>query len=277
VTASVAGDLAQVAGPDGLRSLHTGLTRVRLAILGQALLAIGYYVISVITTVRVSMLSQSGSAWTLYSALAYAALSTMLTLFLLWGYWGVARTPLVDADAGARAKGQTALRIGLVVAAILVAVAFLQTTTSTLLVSSDNAAAGVVKIAWSVVAGIASLGAWGTIYFSSLLVIEGAARRLPDRALMRRAKRILWLGPTVVVVGTVLDGGVIFVASPLLFMGSTSASTIIFGLLGFVGLFLGPLIALAMYWNTLNRLRKDVKRVVRAVATADAAAAAVQV
>lgn len=81
------------------------------------------------------------------------------------------------------------------------------------------------------VSGAASLlsgVAWITQFFAAMLYVRWLARRVPDGRLHDKAKRFMWLGPVLYTVGIVL-------------------------------LMLGPLIALVMYWNMLDKLRKHIK------------------
>ena len=85
----------------------------------------------------------------------------------------------------------------------------------------------------SMVLGILSLAAWVTQFFAAMLYVRWLARRVPDQKLHNRAKRFMWLGPVLQTVGLLLFG-------------------------------LGPLIALVMYWNMLDAMRKHIKRMLAA-------------
>lgn len=81
---------------------------------------------------------------------------------------------------------------------------------------------------WSVMAleSLVSLAA----YFPQLLYLAWLARGVPDEPMRRRAMLLLWLGPLLMTVGLVLLG-------------------------------LGPLIALVLYWNLLDKFRKVFKSI----------------
>ena len=81
----------------------------------------------------------------------------------------------------------------------------------------------------SMALGLASLIAWVAQFFAAMLYVRWLARRVPDQKLHNRAKRFMWLGPLLQTVGLLLLG-------------------------------LGPLIALVMYWNMLDTMRKHIKR-----------------
>lgn len=85
----------------------------------------------------------------------------------------------------------------------------------------------------SMVLGLLSLVAWVAQFFAAMLYVRWLARRVPDQKLHNRAKRFMWLGPLLQTVGLLLIG-------------------------------LGPLIALVMYWNMLDVMRKHIKRMLAA-------------
>ena len=89
---------------------------------------------------------------------------------------------------------------------------------------------GFSNVVLSMVLGLLSLVAWVAQFFAAMLYVRWLARRVPDQKLHNRAKRFMWLGPLLQTVGLLLIG-------------------------------LGPLIALVMYWNMLDVMRKHIKRI----------------
>lgn len=92
---------------------------------------------------------------------------------------------------------------------------------------------GLVSLGATVVQiAVGLLGAAGSIvaFFAQMLYLRWLAPRLPTHAAAKRAKTMLWLGPVLYTVG-------------LLALG------------------LGPLIALVLYYNLLDKIRKDLKRI----------------
>lgn len=67
-------------------------------------------------------------------------------------------------------------------------------------------------------------------YFSSMLYIQWLAPRLPNERVLLRARRMMWLGPMLMTLGLLLIG-------------------------------LGPIIALVLYWNMLDWVRQDIRRI----------------
>mgnify|MGYP003387908006 FL=1 len=84
----------------------------------------------------------------------------------------------------------------------------------------------------SIVVGVVSFIAWIVQFFAMMRYIRTMAERIPDAYLVTRSKRYMWLLPLLQTVGLLLVG-------------------------------LGPLFALVMYWNLLDRLRKHLKAILR--------------
>jgi hypothetical protein len=78
--------------------------------------------------------------------------------------------------------------------------------------------------------GVLGLVIFAGRFFAEMLYIRWLAPRIPNERVHRRASTLLWLGPLLYTVGLVLLG-------------------------------LGPLIALVLYWNMLDWVRKDLKAI----------------
>ncbi|MFO0831118.1 MAG: hypothetical protein U0637_04645 [Phycisphaerales bacterium] len=78
---------------------------------------------------------------------------------------------------------------------------------------------------------IASVAAMAVQFFAMMRFVNGTARRIPDRFMETRARKFMWQLPVLSTVGVLLLG-------------------------------LGPLIALILYWNLLDRVRKHLKSIV---------------
>ncbi len=101
----------------------------------------------------------------------------------------------------------------------------------------------------SMVAMIASVGiallnmvAAAVSYFAQMIYIRWLAPRLPDVKVFDRAKLLMWLGPLLYTVGALCVG-------------------------------IGPLVALVLYWNMLDLVRKDLKRIRESMAAGQGALA----
>lgn len=92
-------------------------------------------------------------------------------------------------------------------------------------------------IAALAIIGFADLLASVVGFFAQMLYLRWLAPRLPSERIGQRARTLMWLGPLLMTVGALL-------------------------------LLLGPLIALVLYWNLLEQVRKELKRI-RAEQSAD--------
>ncbi len=72
--------------------------------------------------------------------------------------------------------------------------------------------------------------AWCVQFFATMRYTRWLARRVPDAYIVRRASRYMWLLPLIATVGA-------------------------------IAVYIGPLLALVMYWNLLDRLRKHFKAI----------------
>jgi lysylphosphatidylglycerol synthetase-like protein (DUF2156 family) len=91
-------------------------------------------------------------------------------------------------------------------------------------------ATGLTFAVIAVLVSIAAGMAWIAAFFFQMVYIRWLAARVPDNWVANRAKLLMWLAPVLYVVGSLC-------------------------------LALGPLVALILYWNMLDRLRKDLKTV----------------
>jgi hypothetical protein len=85
----------------------------------------------------------------------------------------------------------------------------------------------------SILTGIVSLLsmiAWAVQFFAMMLYTRWLGSRVPDQWIIKRTKTYMWLLPLLTTVGVVLVG-------------------------------LGPIIALVLYWNLLDRMRKHLKSI----------------
>ncbi len=80
------------------------------------------------------------------------------------------------------------------------------------------------------VLGVLGLVAWAVQYFAMMRYVRWLAGRVPDSFVIHRTKRYMWLLPVLTIVGAAC-------------------------------VFIGPLVALVLYWNLLNRFNKHVKSI----------------
>lgn len=142
---------------------------------------------------------------------------------ILFGWWRLTTPDPGKLDSQFDLKSRQVIRVAVIVQA---AAAVVQLALGVGINSAPAASMLLVMVAGaaSVISGVA----WIVQFFAAMLYVRWLARRVPDGTLHDKAKRFMWLGPVLYTVGAVL-------------------------------LMLGPLIALVMYWNMLDKLRKHIK------------------
>jgi hypothetical protein len=154
-------------------------------------------------------------------------LSLIPAALSVWGWW-----LLSSPDPGQLAsnKGESprqVIRVTVAIQAAITVVHFATTAVSTMAIGSQAVGGiGVMALAMNRVARGASVAQ----FFAAMLYIKWLATRLPSPRAEKRAKLMLWLGPVLYTGGLLLVG-------------------------------LGPLIALIMYYNLLEWVRKDLKAI----------------
>ncbi len=89
---------------------------------------------------------------------------------------------------------------------------------------------GVLVTGLTLLLSLAGLAAWATQFFAIVLYTRWIGSRIPDAWITNRSKTYMWLLPVLSTVGLLAVG-------------------------------LGPLVALVLYWNMLDRVRKHVKSI----------------
>ena len=241
VADSMRGNLLADRSPEYVRTLKRGLSLVLNGILL-------WFVVIFLTSVGTAFLGvsagASGSAppsfitsgWlTLFSGAINLGFSAMI----LFGYWlFTARDPGDPVRDGAP-TARNVLRVAVIVQASCDALSLLLTSIVAVLAGPQMLAGSAVSgsggvyimlIAVSSLLGLVSFAAFVTIFFSAMLYVKGMAHRLPDDKVRRQAKSRI-------------------IACP------------IWATVGFL-IIIGPLIALVLYWNLLNLVRTNLKRIV---------------
>ncbi len=146
-----------------------------------------------------------------------------VSITLLYGWWLFSEPDPRSRDAGG-AQSRRLIRIVLSIQAVVTLVQIPMSFTGV----QGNATSAFFFL--SLALGLIGFVAWVVQYFASMLYLQWLAPRLPSARVFKRAKLLLWLGPVLYTVGLILLG-------------------------------LGPLIALVLYWNLLNWVRLDLKRI----------------
>lgn len=210
------GFLVEKSSPQYVRTLLSGTRFVLFGILIQIVLL----VVGVLLGMAV------GSIAITY---AFEGLGFLVSVAIAFGLW---RLTEPDPALLQEFDGGTPRRLVRVCIVIEIVTALLSLVVGGLLNtglggSLGAAASGLVLLAsWFI-----NLAAAVTAFFAQMLYIRWLAPRLPNQAVFKRAKTLMWLGPVLYTVGLLLLG-------------------------------LGPLIALILYWNMLDKVRKDLKGIV---------------
>ncbi len=156
-------------------------------------------------------------------------LQMALTLMLLVGYW---RFTSLDPGFTGRESPNAARQVMRITISVQAATLPFYYGLALLQRSGIGAMGSFDDPFWvgSQLAGLVWLAAWVTQFFAVLRYVQWLARRVPDAYIFRRTQVYAWLLPLLATVGCVAVG-------------------------------LGPLIAMVMYWNLLDRLRKHIRAI----------------
>jgi hypothetical protein len=219
---SLRGFLLQYASSDYLQKINSGLTLV----LNGILLMIVFVIMGAIANAATQQASPSVS-------IAIDLFGMIPAIMILLGYW---RFSEPDPGFVGRERPDAArkfLRIAVVVQAV--AQAFNLLLSLLILGFITNPATGgspglMFFAILAGVAGLAGLVAWLVQFFSVMRYSRWMASRIPDQFIIGRTHTYIWLIPVIAIVGIIV--------------------------------IIGPLIALVMYWNLLDRLRKQVRSII---------------
>lgn len=214
---SLKGELMLHAPKDYLASLHRGSVIVLTAIILQLLMAF--------TALGLGVTGSPPWVLTLVGWLQFA-----ISGALLWGWWLLSSPMPAASDRPQYDQTRLWVRAMLIANVVLLGVSAVFD-----LVSGNAGASGSAMPSGSVLvlsAGISILAlvVWIGGFIVEMLYLAWLAKRVPDAAMHKRAKLLVWLGPVLSTVGILLIG-------------------------------LGPLIALVMYWNLVDRFRKAFKHI----------------
>ena len=222
---SLRGFLLQFAAPEYQVSLRTGLSLVLWGILLMILLMLAG--IALVFTGAFG----SGAA----AQLVINTISLIPAAMMLVGYWLYSKP---DPQFEATEQPRTARRVLRIAVAVSAGCSLATFVMQLLSVSvwggttrpAPGSALPALTVAVAAVAGLAGGVVWLVQFFSTMQYTRWLAKRVPDAWMEKRAKMYMWLLPVIYVVGAILLG-------------------------------LGPLVALVMYWNLLDRLRKHLKSI----------------
>ncbi len=238
VRESLKGILLQYASPKYLAAIGGGLSMVLTGIL-----------IMVAAALATPALFSAGARPT--SALFAIQLVQLVTSgLIIFGYWRY--TEPDPGFVGEETPGSARKVIRITVS--ISAGSLIARTVCLWITQTVGRVAGVAEVAQA--ASIVYNIAWAVQYFPVMRYTRWIARRVPDSYIVRRTKVYIWLLPALSVVSIV---AIVIPIVAVLTRTAPPASVVSFALAGA----LAALVALILYWNLLDRLRKHVKSIRR--------------
>lgn len=221
---SLTDDQLRHSSPAYLALLHRGVFLILTGIIAQLSLIVGALFIGFALSVGGGAVGTLQAVMTLFSLIA--------TGVIAWG-WFLFSAP--DPAFAGRLDGSRA-RVVVRVAVVANAGVTLVTTVVQFALPvtgvAPGAAAPAITTATVVLFLLSFVGfvAWAVSFFAAMLYLRWLCPRIPNWRAYRRAKVMMWLGPLLFTVGSLCIG-------------------------------LGPLVAVILYWNMLEWVRRDLKRI----------------
>ena len=152
-----------------------------------------------------------------------AVIAVAAVLTTLAGWWLISERDPSGVLDDKVSRSRPALRVALIVNAVFMLIRFIEILTGTVVMSVSI---GSVPID---LGQLLSNVATAVQFFASMLYLRWVAARIPDDKAINDAKRMLWLGPVLYIPGMCI--------------------------------LIGPLIALVLYWNLVDRVRRQLKTI----------------
>ncbi len=210
---SLQGNLLRYSSPAYLATLNRGVLLILAAIIAQVILTVGGLILIVLLTRR--GLTDLAGVWEL---LLWTA-STGLSVISLIGWWLFSEPNPAFVGAGGGTTARKVVRTTVAAAAVLTALATVAETLATSIATSVDAAANILLVVVEAVK-----------FFAAMLYLRWLAPHFPNAVIGARARRLMWLCPLLVTVGSLVC-------------------------------FIGPIIALVLYWSLLNSARIEISRI----------------
>ncbi len=247
VALSLRDNLLINSAPAYLATIHKGVFLIQAAIiimiLGFIVMILGVAVLGVLGP-GAGALPNPG-ALAMIVTIGAAALTVVPAFIGLYGWYMFSEPDPRASETDRGEKPRRIVRATAVVEAVLmiaaqggsVLVQLIGTGAAPLPAGGGGVAAPAVGLGLAIVVvllGVAAYSAMAVRFFASMLYIRWMAPRVPNEKTFHRAKLLMWLGPLLCTVGV-------------------------------LACYLGPLVALVLYYNLLEWMRLDIKRI-RAVA-----------
>jgi hypothetical protein len=220
VAQSLRGILLRFASAEYLTTINLGVRLVLFCIVAQ----VATTVIVILVSIEVAVTPQRGGTPHAFH-LSAAGFSMAISLVHSLGYWKFTKPDPGYVGTETPASARKFVRVAVAV------LAFLNLAFFGIQIIEPFAGSGTGWLILNDVATVVSLGAlgvWGVQFFAVMRYVHWLAGRVPDNQMRARTSTYMWLLPVLAIVGIVLVG-------------------------------LGPLIALVLYWNMLDKLRKHIR------------------
>lgn len=230
--------------PEYLAKIHRGVFFVQAAIIGMILVVFLGILGMIVVGVLAGMGGGRGGGVSWFGVYGVQVVSSLLSLVYagvaLYGWWLFSEA---DPRASATDRGETPRRIVRIAVIVEAALTVAMQAVSMISLAGIGVAAGggtagtgaagvgVGVSAMVIVSALLTLAYYVALavrYFASMLYVRWLSARIPNEKAMARAKYMMWLGPLLCTVG--------------------------------VAILVGPLIALVVYYNLLDWVRKDIKK-----------------
>jgi hypothetical protein len=222
VETSLRGILLQYASPDYLATIHQGLSLVLNGIMLMIVLSVVGMVIG--------FASGAGGGPGTSATLIVAGLQLIPSVMMLLGYWKYTEPDPGFVGTELPTAARKVMRITVIIQAVTTAVSFLlQIAAPSLMSGGVNSSGAMAFGLLMMLVGLASLAAWTVQFFATMRYTRWVAVRVPDAQIIRRTQTYMWLLPLIAILGAIV--------------------------------IIGPLIALVLYWNMHDRLRKHVRAI----------------
>lgn len=225
VRESMRGSLLQFAGAEYLEKVHKGAFLVVTAIILQILFAIFGGIGGVVFGLAMGGGASGGGSTFISGVMFFVSVGSTVLLFVqMYGLWLFSEPDPGFAGANDGGQARRLVRVTAVIQAVVSVLALIPAA-----MPSVSANVTIVGGLIMLLLGLMNFAAWVTCFFAQMMYIRWLAPRIPDRWVFDRAKLLMWLGPLLYTVGALIV--------------------------------IGPLIALVLYWNMLDRIRKELKRI----------------
>ncbi len=226
---SLKGILLRFASPEYLATIRSGLSLILNGIILSIVVGVGSILVSLVFAFKVAAAVRTGTTVGTGDALAICIgiANLVPTAMIFLGYWRFTQPDpgFVGLERPDSARKIIRIAIGVQAAFQVVHLAFGLIAT---VLSRGSAISDLIKT-FAAILSFASLAAWAVQFFAMMLYLRWLAARLPDLFVLKRSKTYMWLLPLLGTVGVVV--------------------------------FIGPIVALVLYWNLLDRVRKHLRSI----------------